>query len=37
LERAGISDLREGQKLDFELASDPKSGKMSAESLKLLD
>jgi len=37
MERAGIGDLREGQKLDFELASDPKSGKMSAESLKLLD
>ena len=37
LERAGISDLREGQKLDFELASNPKSGKMSAENLKLLD
>jgi len=37
LERAGIGDLREGQKLEFELASDQKSGKMSAESLKLLD
>jgi CspA family cold shock protein len=37
LERAGISDLREGQKVEFELASDQKSGKMSAENLKLLD
>lgn len=36
LERAGIGDLREGQKLEFELASDQKSGKMSAESLKIL-
>jgi len=37
VERAGISDLREGQKLDFELVSDQKSGKMAAENLKLLD
>jgi cold shock protein len=37
LERAGIGDLREGQKLEFELTSDQKSGKMSAESLKILD
>jgi cold shock protein len=37
LERAGISDLREGQKVRFELVSDQKSGKMSAESLALVD
>ena len=37
LERAGISDLREGQKLEFELVSDQRSGKMTAESLKILD
>ena len=37
LERAGISELREGQKVRFELASDQKSGKMSAESLTLVD
>jgi len=37
LERAGIGDLREGQKLEFELAADQKSGKMSAENLKILD
>jgi len=37
VERAGISDLREGQKLRFELVSDQKSGKMSAESLAILD
>jgi CspA family cold shock protein len=37
MERAGISELREGQKLRFELVSDQKSGKMSAESLAILD
>jgi cold shock protein len=37
MERAGISQLREGQKLRFELVSDQKSGKMSAESLALVD
>ncbi len=34
VERAGMSDLREGQKVSFELMSDQKSGKMSAENLK---
>jgi CspA family cold shock protein len=37
MERAGITQLREGQKLRFELVSDQKSGKMSAESLTVLD
>jgi CspA family cold shock protein len=37
LERAGIRDLREGQKLNFELVADRKTGKMSAENLSLLD
>jgi len=37
LERAGIGDLREGQKVGFELVSDRKSGKMSADNLKILD
>jgi CspA family cold shock protein len=37
IERAGISDLREGQKLRFELVSDQKSGKISAESLAIVD
>jgi CspA family cold shock protein len=37
MERAGISELREGQKLRFELVSDQKSGKMSAESLAIVD
>ena len=36
VERAGLSDLQEGQKLDFELVSDRKSGKFSAENLKAL-
>jgi CspA family cold shock protein len=34
VERAGLSDLQEGQKLDFELVSDRKTGKMSADNLK---
>ncbi len=37
VERAGLGDLREGQKLGFELVADRKSGKMSADSLKALD
>jgi CspA family cold shock protein len=37
VERAGLDDLREGQKLDFELVSDHKSGKMSADNLKAVD
>ncbi len=37
VERAGMNDLREGQKLGFELVSDRKSGKMSADNLKNLD
>jgi CspA family cold shock protein len=36
LERAGIGDLREGQKVDFELVADRKSGKMTADKLKVL-
>ncbi|WOJ90545.1 cold-shock protein [Methylocapsa polymorpha] len=37
VERAGLGDLREGQKVGFELVADRKSGKMSAENLKALD
>ncbi len=37
VERAGMNDLREGQKLSFELVSDKKSGKMSADHLKAMD
>ena len=37
VERAGHNDLREGDKVSFELVADRKSGKMSADSLKILD
>jgi CspA family cold shock protein len=33
VERAGMSDLREGQKVGYELVADRKSGKMSADRL----
>ena len=36
VERSGLSDLREGQKVSFELVADRKSGKMSADNLKVL-
>jgi cold shock protein len=35
VERAGLRDLREGQKVDSELVSDRKNGKMSADNLKV--
>lgn len=34
VERSGMGELREGQKVSYELVSDRKTGKMSAESLK---
>jgi cold shock protein len=34
IERAGMSDLREGQKISFELVSDARSGKTSADQLQ---
>lgn len=37
VERSGIGDLREGQKVSYELVSDRKSGKMSADNLKTMD
>lgn len=37
VERSGIGELREGQKVDYELVADRRSGKMSAENLKVLD
>ncbi|MCX7366673.1 MAG: cold-shock protein [Alphaproteobacteria bacterium] len=37
VERAGLSNLAEGQKLQFELVSDRRSGKMSADNLKAVD
>jgi len=36
VERAGLSDLREGQKVGFELIADKRSGKLSAENLEVL-
>jgi CspA family cold shock protein len=35
VERAGLRDLREGQKVEFELVADRKSGKKSADNLKV--
>ncbi len=34
VERAGMTDLREGQKVDFELVTDQRTGKASAEKLQ---
>ena len=36
VERAGLSDLNEGQKVSYEVVNDPKRGKSSAEKLKAL-
>ena len=36
VERSGIGSLNEGQKVGFELVADRKSGKMSAENLKII-
>jgi CspA family cold shock protein len=36
VERAGMRELREGQKLSYELIADRKSGKMSADNLKAI-
>jgi cold shock protein len=37
VERSGIGILYEGQKLEFDLVADAKSGKISADNLKVLD
>jgi cold shock protein len=37
VERAGIDRLIEGQKVEFELVSDRRSGKIAAENLKRVD
>ncbi|MBN9516573.1 MAG: cold-shock protein [Alphaproteobacteria bacterium] len=37
VERAGIGGLNEGQKVQYELVSDRRSGKVSADNLKLVD
>ncbi|QEN86177.1 cold-shock protein [Labrys sp. KNU-23] len=34
VERAGMSDLREGQKVSFDVVADSRSGKASAENLQ---
>lgn len=34
VERAGMTNLSEGQKLSFELSKDTRSGKMSADKLQ---
>ena len=36
VERAGLHDLREGEKVSYELVQDRRSGKMSADQLKAL-
>ena len=37
VERSGLYELREGQKVEFDLVSDQKSGKMAADGLKVID
>ncbi|WP_028055123.1 cold-shock protein [Sinorhizobium medicae] len=34
VERAGLQDLKDGQKITYELVKDRKSGKMSADNLQ---
>ena len=36
VERAGMTDLREGQKVSFEVTADRRSGKMSADRLQAI-
>jgi CspA family cold shock protein len=36
VQRSGISDLREGQKVEYELVQDRRSGKLSAENLRIV-
>ncbi|MDI9849913.1 cold-shock protein [Rhodoblastus sp. 17X3] len=36
VERAGIGQLREGDKISFELVADQRSGKLSADRLEML-
>ena len=36
VERAGLGGLNEGQKVQFDLVTDPRRGKSSAENLKAL-
>lgn len=34
VERSGIGNLREGQRISYEVARNPKNGKVAAENLK---
>lgn len=36
VERSGLTTLREGQKVSFELVADRRSGKMAADNLKVV-
>ena len=36
VERSGLNQLREGEKVSFELVADRKTGKMSAEKLTIV-
>ena len=36
VERSGLGSLNEGQKVGYELVADRRSGKMSAENLKVI-
>ncbi|HWL70858.1 MAG TPA: cold-shock protein [Geminicoccus sp.] len=36
VQRSGIGDLREGQKVEYELVQDRRSGKLSAENLRIV-
>ena len=37
VERAGLNGLNEGQKVQFDLVSDRRTGKMSADNLRTVD
>lgn len=37
VERAGLDDLREGQKVSYEVTPDKRSGKSSAEQLRAVE
>ena len=37
VERAGLNGLNEGQKISYEIATDRRSGKSSADRLQLID
>ena len=36
VQRAGLYDLQEGQKISYELVADKRSGKMSADQIKAM-